>query len=77
MHDVVIELKDGRKLIGPIWTWHPKEGYLELDIDHWSEGKVYFRDIKTAVQCDVMVNITSIEDIDLLVRAKNEGWDGT
>lgn len=73
MHDAVVVLKDGRFYEAPIWTWRPREGYMEL-VDL---VRVDFRDIAEAYKWDRSNFAGVLEKQDLLARARKDGWDGT
>jgi hypothetical protein len=75
MHDVIVKMKDGRDLQGPLWLWRPKEGFIELAGEDLMVLKL--RDIESAVEKGVQVTIRRFEDVDLLKKAREEGWDGT
>jgi len=47
VQDTVVEMKDGRCLIGPIWSWRPTEGWLSLVSDD-APDRLYFRDMISA-----------------------------
>jgi hypothetical protein len=77
MHDALVTMKDGRTFCGPVWTWRPQEGYFTLGGDDDAPDRVMLRDVASAVVKDQRVGIGRIEDVDLLERARREGWDGT
>jgi hypothetical protein len=87
MHSTIIELKNGKRVCGPLWTFRPKEGWLELaamdDEDLASigntehPGRIYLRDIVSAVTKGERISIGVIGDCDELARAREQGWDGT
>lgn len=68
MRDTVVKMKDGRVLIGPIWQFKPKEGFLTLAGENVSE-KLYL--------CDIFSATTKIGDStrDEIFRALEEGWN--
>lgn len=68
MRDTVVVLKSGEKLVGPLWTWRPAEGWFELA----GEERMVIRleDVASAKT----VSIDRVEDVDLLQRAKEQGW---
>lgn len=76
MHDVLVELRDGTKLCGPLWEWRPAEGHFTLaGEDH---SRVALKDVISAVNKDERTGPDGeTVDIDLLERARQEGWDGT
>lgn len=82
MTTVRVKLKGRDALLyGPMWTWRPKEGWFSIISEHedpnTDEIKIYLRDVESAVDQQVMVRKGVIEDVDLLVRARDDGWDGT
>lgn len=64
-----------------MWTWRPKEGWFSLclseDEEPNKEGRFYLREVESAVAAGQRTRVDRIEDVDLLVRARTEGWDGT
>ena len=74
MHDARIKMKDGREFCGPIWEFKPKEGYLTIPSDENAPEKIYFRDIESAKQLTRIAANGLEKDIDLLRRARHEGW---
>jgi len=72
MHDAYITLKSGEKITASIWSFKPREGYLTLVGD--PDTKIYFKDIDQALQPHTRTQLGVIETVDLLVRAKDEGW---
>jgi len=76
MHDVLVEMKDGKKYCGPMYYWRPKEGWFSI-MDSDSPEKIFLRDVKTAVNKGLRVRANEVIDQDLPGRAKEEGWDGT
>ena len=77
-HDVDIEMKNGDRLSSCLWIWRPKEGWFALIDDGFIKkcyGTIFLRDVKSAIERDVHVTYNKIEDVDLLKRAKEEGWN--
>lgn len=73
MHDTIVKMKSGTIHCGPIATYRPKEGWMEL----FTLGeRLYFRDMVSAITCGVMDRINVIQDRDEIRRARDEGWDG-
>jgi hypothetical protein len=72
MHQARIRLKDGTTLFGAIWMWRPQEGYLELSGNE--ARKIHFDDIAEAIEYGQRTNVNTVKDVDLLERARNEGW---
>jgi len=76
MHDAIVKLKDGTKIIGPIWLWRPREGMFSV-IDQTGVLEVRLLDVESAVQRGVRSRGASeAADEDLLARARRDGWDG-
>lgn len=77
MHDASVVLKDGRTFCGPIWEWRPQEGWFSIPSDvPTPDGRIYFREVSTAVHKGQRTGPETVEDVCLLTRAKREGWDG-
>ncbi len=81
MHDTKLKLKSGKEIWGPIWCWRPKEGYLEITNNETGKcDTIRFSDIEEGTEYGQRVTIRSPpegEDVDVLARAKEDGWDGT
>ena len=82
MHDTLVVLKTGARLCGPIWEWHPKEGWFtvcDYDVSNMPT-RVEFVDVERAVTPGQRLSIESPpegEDEDVLARARRDGWPGT
>lgn len=80
MHGALVVLKDGRTLTGPLWSWRPAEGFFTLvDEEGVNEGNpidVRLSEVVSAVDYGIRVSVTRTEDVDLLARARAEGWEG-
>lgn len=73
MHDTTIKMKDGTVHCSPMWDFRPKEGWMTLvNVD----GKLYFRDMISAVTENQRIRIDLTADQDELERARRQGWDG-
>lgn len=70
MHDVVLKLKDGREFCSPLWIFSPEEGFLQLV----NEEPMFFQDIESAIDKQVWIWWDTLADVDLLQRARTEGW---
>lgn len=79
MHEAVVRMCNGDTWCGGIWTWRPKEGWLSLSGDPRDAGpeKIFLREIDSAVNRGQRVSVDKVEDVDLLSKARAEGWDGT
>lgn len=77
---VKVVLRDGRAFYGPIYFWRPAEGWFSLVIDslYYPDAPDVFwlRDCASAVDRQQRVRIDLQADVDLLERARREGWDG-
>lgn len=73
MRDVVVRLKDGTVLCGPLWDWRPREGYFTI-VSEVNYGPILLSDCVSAINEQQWVRHDLIEDVDLLARAKAEGW---
>lgn len=73
MHDVSVKMKDGREFDAPLWMWRPLEGWFELA---GQDERLYLKDIESAVEFGVRTSRTKVEDVDLLRRAEQDGWNG-
>lgn len=81
MHNTKIILKDGRAFEGPIWNWRPVEGWFSLVLDDLeypdAPGRFYLADLKSGVtKEDRRTAATVGQDVDLLKRARADGWMG-
>lgn len=72
MHDVLVTLKNGSRLSGPLWEWRPKEGWFSLAGQ--DTEKILLSEVESAIQKGVRVAIDRVEDVDLLTRARREDW---
>jgi hypothetical protein len=75
MHDVLVEMKDGKKYCGPLYYWRPTEGWFSV-MDNEAPEKLFLREVKSAINKGLRVRVNEVVDQDLLVRAKEEGWNG-
>jgi hypothetical protein len=73
---VVVILKDGRRFCGPIWTWRPEEGWFSLVGDESMPECFQLTEVESAVDRKQRVAIDRQADVDLLERARQEGWNG-
>ena len=73
MHDVVVRMKDGRELRGPLYLWRPVAGFFSIVVDG-EQTQIGLADVETAVQLEQRMSATTIEDVDLVARARREGW---
>lgn len=64
-------MKDGRVFFGPLYRWAPKEGWFTLSgIDE----TIVLDDVRKAVNRGIRITIDKVVDIDLVKRARDEGW---
>lgn len=80
--DVKVVMIDGRVFEGPLWEWRPLEGWFTLVIDDLNypnaPDRFRLRDVVSAVDRNQRVSVDRLaEDVDLLVRARLDGWDGS
>ena len=71
MRDTIVEMKDGRKFCGPMWSFRPVEGYITL------VGVVeplYFRDMASCITKNERVGQGIVRDVDEIKRARKLGW---
>ena len=73
MHDAIVIMKDGTKFCGPLWAWRPKDGWFEI-IDDSGGHRILLADVASAIQHGQRVTRFRIEDVDLLVQARADGW---
>lgn len=81
---VKVVMKDKRVFHGPLWLWRPEEGFFTLVLDHMHypnipkteiENMVFRLDeVESAVDNGVRETIDMIVDVDLLARAREQGW---
>ena len=78
MRTTRVTLKDGTKLSGPIWEWKPAEGYFTLvgAAPNGDPARVLLRDVAEGVTERMWVSKDVIKDVDVIERAKKDGWDG-
>lgn len=73
MHDVIVKMKDGRDLSGPLYMWRPLDGYFSIVLDG-EPGRIELADVASAVQLEQRTSTTTVENVDLLERARRDGW---
>jgi hypothetical protein len=81
MHDVSVKLKDGATFQSPLWTWRPDLGWFTLV---GVERIFRLADVESAVQHGVRRREPGMgmgplytSPVDLLERARKEGWNGS
>lgn len=73
MQDAIVKLKDGTEFCSPLWEFNPKKGFLRL-----VDGEpIRLKDIESATNKNQWIHWDTIKDVDLLERARQEGWNGT
>lgn len=75
MRDVSITLLSGESLCGPIWYWRPAEGWFSL-VGDTPDEKIFFRDVAQAINPIAWLPGGLVGPVDLLEKARREGWDG-
>jgi len=76
MHQTTVRMKDGRTFCGSIWTFRPEEGWFSIPDDESAPDRIYLRDVASAVTRGDRCRYGRIEDVDLLERARRQGWQG-
>jgi len=74
MRDATIKLKSGNVLCGPIWIWRPEAGFVQLAGE--DAEIVRLVDVEEAHVQMWQHAAVGPERVDLLERARREGWDG-
>lgn len=78
MHNTRVKLKDGREFTGSLWTWRPDLGFMEiLDEEGVNDGnpiEIHLDDVEFATNFGIRVTVDRTENVDLLARARAEGW---
>lgn len=75
MHDAYVKMKDGREFCGPVWSFNAIHGYMT--IPSATDDLLYFRDMESAVQKEGRETASTVgQDVDLLARARKQGWNG-
>ena len=78
MHATKIKLKDGRAFCGPLWTWRPTEGWFAVVDEEGVNGgnpiEIRLSEVESAVSLEHIVHPGVVEDVDLIARARKEGW---
>ena len=72
MKIVKVKMKNGKVLSGPMWTWRPKEGWFEIAGEDF--GVIKLEDVDSAIEYGVQTSHSVIEDVDLLQKARQQGW---
>lgn len=76
MRDATVKMKDGSTRCAPIWEWHAQEGWMRLVSEAGEDGVVRFADVEEASVMQWVHASVGPERVDLLARARREGWDG-
>ena len=82
MTSVTCVMKSGETYCGPLWAWRPKEGWFSLVLDMpESPDQIWLRDVASAINRGERIGVLQpgvarLADVDLLVRAREEGWSG-
>lgn len=75
MHDVYVRDHKGRKYQGHIIEFRPEKGFMEIWDDLTEKAvKLFFRELSSAIEKTQRVSVNKICDVDLIKRAKEEGW---
>jgi hypothetical protein len=73
MHDAKVTLKDGQVLVGPIWEWRPRDGWFSLAGFEDGPVEIQLANVAEAHE-EERVGPGRVERVDLLERAKKDGW---
>jgi hypothetical protein len=76
MRSATITLKSGEVLCAPIWEWRPEAGWLSLVGDVLSIVRLIDIDEAHVMQQQHIYQPLAGVRVDLLERARREGWDG-
>ena len=78
MQDVIVKMKDGNRFSGPLLRWRPREGWFSLfaTVEGQEPPVIQLAEVESAIQKGQRVGIQRIEDVDMLERARKDGWDG-
>jgi hypothetical protein len=75
MHDTLVKMKDGRTFCGPVWSFNAIGGYLTIPSE--TNDLLYFRDMESAVEKEGRETAATVgQDVNLLERARKQGWNG-
>jgi hypothetical protein len=75
MHDAKVKMRDGRTFCGTVWAFMAMDGYMTIPSE--CPDHLYFRDMESAVQIGGRETIDTVgQDVDLLARARKQGWNG-
>lgn len=67
-----VKMKDGREIVGPIWVFNAIHGYMTIPSQTYD--LLYFREMALAVE---RTEHETGLGVDLLERARKQGWNGT
>jgi hypothetical protein len=77
MHDATVVMSDGAAYCGPVWEWNPREGSMSLSDAVRGLVQIRLVDVHSAHRTERADPQGNTRSIDLLERARLEGWDGT
>lgn len=72
---MTVTMKDGTVIRGPLWEWQPEEGWFQLVGDEDMPDRIWLRDVQSAVNHGQRTSVDKVENVDLLDRARREGWN--
>lgn len=72
MPDIHVRLRDGTRICASMWMWRPKLGWFTLAGE--AGGQIMLTDVVEAT-CEVRTPAGGVEVVDLLDRARREGWN--
>jgi hypothetical protein len=62
---------------GPIWEWNPREGFFSMSDAERGLVEIRLADVHVAYKRERVDVHGDSRKIDMLERARLEGWDGT
>lgn len=74
MHLTKVKLKNGKVLSGSLWEWRPREGWFTLTTNDGLE-EIRLAEVAAAFQQGQRVVVDRVQDVDLLQRARKDGWN--
>ena len=73
MHNANVRLKNGKTYCAPIWGWRPIDGWFSLVQDD-GPIEIQFNDVEEAFEYERVDTTGQLRKVDLLERARNDGW---
>jgi hypothetical protein len=72
MRNANVKLKDGREYCSPLWEWKPNEGWFSLVGEELIV--VQLAEVETATEMQWQYAAVGYELVDLVEKAKTQGW---